>query len=210
MLLSWKKVTIFLIITILGTVFYFNKNSYQNLNYRITYKIDFNGSEIEGSGVYTAEIWNNDHPIIRGDAISIELADGRILFFAVTASRPLIVAGKTRSREMNKFFMHAFSAYYDEYILNYEEMLKEFPSILLDPAILPKVYLSVPPHLPENLVETPHENLSSHGIRVKEFRLNVTNDAKTTGHIMGFLPWLEDPEADRRLRFDLTLSSDIK
>lgn len=207
-----NKKLLLLMIVILGAFFLSSSPSSQSINFQVSYKLEFDGNEINGSGIYSAKIKHNDHPVIQGEAVPIELLDGRILFFAVTQSRPFSIDGKTRSRAIDKFFMTAFGSYQVGYsfLENYEKMLSEQPSIILDPSVLPKVYISVPPHLSENLVEIPHENLSSIGIKVNEFRLSITNAARTNGLVLGFLPWLEDPATDWHVRFDLTMETKFR
>lgn len=199
-------------VAMLSAFFLFNSPSSQFINLQVSYKLDFDGDEINGSGVYSAELKHHDHPVIQGEAVPIELPDGRILFFAVTASRPMLVNGRTRSIVLDKFFMTAFGRYQVGYsfLENYEKMLSEQPSVVLDPSILPKVYVSAPPHLPENLVEIPHENLSSIGVEVNEFRFSITDADRTTGLVLGFLPWLEDSATDWHVRFDLAMETKFR
>lgn len=178
-----NKKLLFLMVAILSTFFLSSSPSSQSINFQVSYKLDFDSNEINGSGIYSAELKHNNHPVIQGEAVPNELPDGRILFFAVTQSRQFSIDGKTRSRAIHKFFMTAFGSYQVEYsfLENYEKMLNEQPSVILDPSVLPKVYISVPPHLPENLVEIPYKNLSSIGVKINEFRFSITNAVRTTG-----------------------------
>jgi len=140
---------------------------------------------------------------ISGEAIPIDLGDGRYLFSLLSGGDGIRIEGWNNayhSMTHDKFLMVAFRDYavfaYD-ILANFRILKEKKPAVEVPAYILPKLYISSELNEPEAFVYVKPNELDGFGIKIRRVTLAVTDEKMTQGRILRILPWLHKYEGYR-------------
>jgi hypothetical protein len=182
------------------------------VRYKLSYEIEVNDEIRAGSGVMQIRVIETTNTRgggqsigfdISGEAIPIDLGDGRYLFSLLSGGDGIRIEGWNNayhSMTHDKFLMVAFSDYaVSAYniLANFRLLKEKMPVVEVPAHILPKLYISSEINEPEAFVYVKPDELDGFGIKIRRVSVAITDEKVTQGRIMRILPWLHEFEGYR-------------
>lgn len=214
-----KALVAVMFVTILSALLY-SKSAGDSVTvgYRTTLEVEVDGTVHIASGVMWMRMVETRRTWIQrgigfqayGEAIPVDLGDGRYLYFTMSGGDAVRIEGWNdhASHRMShwKFLLVAFRGH-GSYDIgpSFRRWKQERPVVEVPLLILPKLYLSSNPQDPASFQFVKPDDLAAMGIQIQRVRVAITDAPVTRGRIAEHLPWLD--EYDRlgpMFRFDFT------
>ena len=201
----WRTLIIPVVaILLLGVVWlavFLDLSDSETLRYRLTYEVEVDGSIRSGTGVVQIRVVERHRLIgtssigfeVTGEAVVIDLGDGRYLFSLLDGRLTNVSGWGTHSTTPEKLIMLAFEGQSSSILASYRFLRTTSPSVELPFELLPALATFEDIDDPTSARLVDPDDLATHfgpEVSIKQVTVEITNDAVTKGRIGEILVWL--------------------